>query len=155
MKSEKLLLYIDMEIPLAVALVPAVSAIVVAGLTYVFTKRREQEVEWRKLKLEHYRTFMSALSTVVGSRSTPESRAHYADAVNTMQLVAPEPVLAALYNFQEVIKYSNKEKSVDSHDEALTKLLHAMRSDVHPLLKSRQTLRFRLLDVPLTQEQPK
>ena len=143
----------QMEIPLITALVSAVSALIVAGvgagLTYVFTKRREQEIEWRKLKLEHYRAYLTALSGVVSSRSTSENQISYADAVNTLQLVAPETVVAALYNYQDAIRFNNTAASVDSHNAALTDLLKMMRTDVHPSLADKGNLQFRLFDVPL------
>lgn len=122
-----------------------------AGITYYFAKMREQETEWRKLKLEHYKAFMLALSGVVSTRATQESHARYADAVNTLQLVAPAEVLRALNNFQSVIAHTNKSKTVHQHDEALTKLLQAMRADVHPSLAQKHPLSFRLLDVPREQ----
>ncbi|MBT2558488.1 hypothetical protein J7E24_11885 [Hymenobacter sp. ISL-91] len=137
-----------METPVITTLVTAVSAVIVAGLTYYLTKRREQEIEWRKLKLEHYRTYMAALSGAIGSRTSAESQIRYADAVNTLQLVAPEKVLAALYNFQDEIKYSNSSKTTESHDDYLTKLLIEMRADIHPSLKHDKGLKFRMFDIP-------
>lgn len=144
-----------MELPLVTALVSALSALIVAGvgagLTYVLTKRREQEVEWRKLKLEHYRTYLAALSGVVSSRSTSDNQVRYAEAVNNLQLVAPDMVIAALYNYQDIIKY-NSAVSVEAHNTALTELLRKMREDVHPSLSGRYQLRFRLFDVPPEKE---
>lgn len=141
-----------MEVPLITALVSAVSALIVAGvgagLTYVFTKRREQEIEWRKLKLEHHRTYLAALSGVVSSRATSENQIRYADAVNNLQLVAPETVVSALYRYQDAIRYNNTAASIDSHNAALTDLLKMMRADVHPSLAERGSLQFRLFDVP-------
>jgi hypothetical protein len=135
-----------METGIITALVSAASVVAGAGLTYYLTKRREQELEWRKLKLEHYKSFMSALSCVVGSRTNTENQSKYADAVNTLQLVAPEQVLVALYNFQREISRANASKTVISHDAALTRLLRAIRADVHPSLGREHTINFRLLD---------
>jgi putative exporter of polyketide antibiotics len=50
-----------MEASLLAALISASSAIIVAGVSYYLTKRREREVEWRKLKLEHYQKYIAAL----------------------------------------------------------------------------------------------
>ncbi|MDQ2773209.1 MAG: hypothetical protein M3Y54_22215 [Bacteroidota bacterium] len=139
-----------MEISLITALISTGSAVLVAGLTYYLSKRREQEIEWRKLKLEHYRAYLAALSGVVSSRSTPDNQLKYADAANNIQLVAPEIVLTALYKFQDVIKLSNNAVSIGAHDKALTELLHAMRADVHPNLTRKHGLQFQLFDIPAT-----
>ena len=72
-----------------VAVISGAVALAVAALSYAFNKRRDREAEWRKLKLEHYKEFVAAISGVVGQRSTEQSHIRYADAVNSMVLVAP------------------------------------------------------------------
>jgi hypothetical protein len=126
----------------------AVTAIVVAALSYAFNKRRERDAEWRKLKLDHYKEYVAALSGVVGQRSTAASQARYSDAVNFMTLVAPPVVLRALYAFQDEIKMSNPNKSMIAHDATLTSLLHAIRCDVHPKAPDDGDIVFRLVDAP-------
>ena len=108
-----------MESSILVAMISAAAAVAAAAVSYTFTKRREREAEWRRLKLEHYREFVAALSGVVGERSTAASQARYSDAVNTMALVAPEEVLRALYRFQDEIRVSNQSKSQQRHDALL------------------------------------
>jgi hypothetical protein len=49
-----------------------------------------------------------------------------------MTLVAPSPVLRALYEFQDDIRASNHQKTQTKHDEALARLLREIRKDVHP-----------------------
>jgi len=137
-----------MAVSLVVAFISAVSALAAVGMTYYLTKQREQEIEWRKLKLEHYRAYFSALSGVVSSRSTAVNQLAYADATNNLQLVAPETVLLALYNYQDAIRYNNNNTSANLHNQALTSLLQAMRADVHPSLTHKNILQFRLFDVP-------
>ncbi len=66
--------------------------LLVAVVTYVLTKKREHEADWRKAKLEHYREYVAALSAVVQGREiTPSAQARYADAVNALTLVASPP----------------------------------------------------------------
>lgn len=131
-----------------VAAISAGTALSVAAITYALNKRREREAEWRKLKLEHYKEYIAALSGAVGSRSDLSSQVRYSDSVNSMTLVAPPAVLRALYQFQDVIRYNNPAKTQDSHDQALSILLREIRRDVHPKAPSDNGILFRLMDVP-------
>jgi hypothetical protein len=129
--------------------IPSVTAILAVVVTYLLTKRREHEADWRKLKLERYQEFILALSGVVRERATPEAQRRYADAVNSMMLVATSSVLSALKNFQAEISYVNNQRSDERHDELLDVLLRAMREDVHPGRSSTETAySFRLLGLP-------
>ncbi len=66
-----------------VAIISAATAVVVAdvaaGLTYLFTKRREREADWRKLKLDYYNEYVSALSGIIEGRGTPEGHIRYVE----------------------------------------------------------------------------
>ncbi|HEY1720985.1 MAG TPA: hypothetical protein VGG27_07050, partial [Magnetospirillaceae bacterium] len=75
-------------------------ALITAIVTSLLTRRREREADWRKLKFAQYQEFALALSGVVRERATPERQARYADAFNSMSLIASLPVLAALQAFQ-------------------------------------------------------
>ena len=78
-----------MDTPILTAVIAAATALTVAGFTNYLTKARERESEWRKLKLERYREYVSALSGIVEGSATSEAHKRYADAVNELQLVAP------------------------------------------------------------------
>lgn len=131
------------------ALAAGLFAILVAVVTYVLTKKREHEADWRKARLEHYREFVAALSGVVRGRSTPVAQARYADAVNALTLVAPPAVLKALYAFQDEISYRNTKRSDEKHDQLLAALLREMRLDIQPSgSASGGDIRYRLISVP-------
>lgn len=130
------------------ALIAAVTAISVAALSYLFTKRREREAEWRKLKLDHYKEFVAALSGVVGERSNAATQARFSDAINAMVLVAPSAVLRALYAYHDEVRVGNKSRSQDGHDRVLKDLLREIRRDVHPSAPDDSSITFRLLDAP-------
>jgi hypothetical protein len=137
-----------MNATILVAVISGAAALAVAALSYAFNKRREREADWRKLKLDHYKEYVTALSGVVGERSTAQSQARYSDAVNLMTLVAPPVVLEALYEFQDEIRVSNPNKSQKRHDETLAALLREIRRDVHPIPPHDDDLVFRLMDAP-------
>ena len=118
-------------------------------ITYLLTKKREHESDWRKLKFAQYQEFVLALSGVVQERATHEAHGRYADAVNSMALVGPFKVLLALKNFQDEISFVNKNRSDQTHDKLLDLLLRAMREDIHPdLSKTDASFSFRILRVP-------
>lgn len=131
-----------------VATISAFAAIAVAVATYFFSRRRDREADWRKLKLDHYKEYVLALSGIVSRRSTTAAQARYSDAVNLMSLVAPRAVLQALYAFQDEISEANDSRTQRGHDESLAILLRAMRRDVQPTPPSDADLAFRLMDVP-------
>lgn len=136
-----------MEKGVLVALLSGAFAISIPALTYWLTKRREQESVWRELKLKHYQEFVVALSGVVGGRTNSETRARYADAANTLSLVAPPSVLRALYKFQDEISLRGDARDPSRHDAKLTALMREMRADaqgrVAPIDEG--TLTFRLI----------
>jgi hypothetical protein len=108
------------------------AAIAAVIATYILARRREHEADWRKLKFAQYQEFVLALSGIVNERSTPQAQARYSDAVNSMGLIAPPPVLRALRTFQAEISYANRNRSDERHDRLLDPLFRAMRADIQP-----------------------
>jgi len=121
------------------SIVAASGAIVLAGATYWFTKKREREAELRKEKLEHYKDFVASLSGVVSGESTPDGQRAFARACNKLNLVAPQAVVKALQAFQQEIKTSNANKSNQQHDQLMSKLFYEMRKDLHVTPKDKDT----------------
>ncbi len=124
-------------------------AAITAGLTYLLTKRREREADWRKMKLELYREYMAALSGIVEGRETPEGHTRYADAVNSLTLVASPSVLKPLYAYLDYNSCRTIDKNLDRHDRLLTGLVRAMREDMYPAdREGNNNLSLRLITVP-------
>ncbi|MDY7545489.1 hypothetical protein QN360_21110 [Glaciimonas sp. CA11.2] len=119
-----------MDTPILVAVISAAASLVVAAITFLLTKRKEREAEWRKQKLEHYREFLDALSGTVGTDATPDGHRRWARAVNTIGLVASQLVLTSLWKFQDSIGRSNPNPSVEDHDRKLNQLMLAIRADL-------------------------
>ncbi len=112
------------------ALSAAFGGIAIAGATYWFTKQRERDAEWRKEKLEHYKTFVVALGGTISGESTSEGQRAFARACNNLNLVAPQTVIEALREFQQEIKVSNPKKSMEKHDNLMAKLFYEIRRDL-------------------------
>src|SRR5262249_15861548 len=113
-----------METSVAIAIISAFASVFGAALgaavSGCFSMRKEREADWRKLKFEHYREFMGALSGIVGTDSTPEGHLRYAQACNTVQLVASDQVINALHNFRSETAASNPNRSQEGHDQLLS-----------------------------------
>jgi hypothetical protein len=139
-------------VELSAAISGAVSlgvAAITVSLTYLLTRYRERETDWRNLKLDCYKEYFTALSGIVEGRDTPEGHTRYVDAVNGLVLVASPQVLKALYAYFDHTTSRNTDKSIELHDKLLTDLTTTMRQDVYPPdRKARDPLQFRLITVP-------
>jgi hypothetical protein len=114
---------------IAVAIISA-AAVVVPAVSFYLTKRKERAADWQKYKFEQYRDLLASLSGIVGTDSTPEGNRHFAEARNTLHLLASQRVLAALHDFQDEIRISNPHRSDESHDALLSRLVWEIREDL-------------------------
>lgn len=136
-----------MQSSIIVAIISSATAVLVAACSYLFAKRREREAEWRKLMLEHYREYFSAMSGFTESRSTPDSMARYLDASNALLLIAPIEVIRALQAFH-AINSQPKENRVDRHyDKVLSELIRTIRRSIQPMSQNDADVEFRLIGV--------
>jgi hypothetical protein len=101
-------------------------------LTQRGSRKRDHEADWRKMKLEHYKEYVAALSGTVHHPYDSAVQRRYSDAVNSMGLVAPPKVLIALYELLDETSFSNKNPSPQKYDSLLSSLMRAMRKDSHP-----------------------
>jgi hypothetical protein len=114
-----------------VAIISVSGSILVAALTFYFTKRHELSIAWRKDKLNHYKVLFSALSDLaVDGTDKNEANMRFALAVNTIALAAPQSVIETLMAFHNEVKFSNPNKSPENHDKLLIALLLAVRKDI-------------------------
>ena len=133
------------------AAVSAFSALTAVVITSIYFRRREHEADWRKMKANQYQGFIIALSGVVRGRESLEAHLRYADAVNSINIVASAQVLKALTAFQKEVSYINSNRSDERHDKLLEIVIQAMRNDIRPeWLSKDQALSFRLLGLPPT-----
>lgn len=146
---------IHMNPGLLSAVLSGAAAIIVAVLSYLLTKRKEREADWRKVKFEHYKEYVAALSGIVEGHATAEGHIRYVHAVNTLTLVASPSVVQALYAYLDYNSARDVAKSLKRHDELLTALLDALRQDVYPLRRRHNDPKtFRLITVPPDMRSP-
>lgn len=119
-----------MDTAIITALIALLGSLLVAVVTYWFTKKREREAEWRKEKLAYYKAFIESLSEIVEGDSSPEGHRSFAKATNHLLLFAPQAVIAAVNDFRDEISLSNTSRSQEEHDRLLAALLLAIRRDI-------------------------
>ena len=120
-----------MDTNVLVAMITVSGSILVASLTYYFTKLLQTKTEWQHEKMNHYKVLLSALSdAAVDGKDKKEANERFSLASNTICLVAPQDVVAALMKFHEEVRWSNPNKSAERHDVLLKELILAIRKDI-------------------------
>lgn len=119
-----------MDTPVFVAFISAAAVVVVPAVSYYLTKRKEREVEWQRAKFELYKELVLSLNGIVGTDSTPEGNRRFAASCNILHLIASKGVLNALHAFQDEIRVSNANRSMETHDALLSRLLWEIRADL-------------------------
>src|SRR3989338_2614514 len=99
------------------AIIGFFGSLVVASLTYWFTKRREREAEWRKEKLAYYKAFIESMSGIIEGDASPEGHRVFAKATNNLLLFAPQSVIEALNAFRYEIRAFNLNRTREKHDK--------------------------------------
>lgn len=123
------------------------TAIMTAFLTARWTQRREQEADWRKLKLIRYQDFVDATSGLIEGRSTNATIIRFHDTANSLLLVAPKPVLEALWAFFDANMATNPNR-LEEAPAALDALVRAMRRDVRPRETEEPSRQFEFIRPP-------
>lgn len=103
--------------------VTVIGGVIAACATYLFTKWREREAEWRKDKMQVYKEF--ALSVGEYCEGASEGRMRFVSACNGLNLVAPQPVIEALK------KVNSENNTKDGPFETrISRVFYEMRRDL-------------------------
>jgi hypothetical protein len=130
-----------MDTAIVVALIAAAASVFAAILTFFLTKNKEREVEWRKVRIEQYKELVAAMSDAVGTNLPAAARKRLAVAANHVGLFASPDVLRHLTRLLTAVASGNN----PNHDEILTDLMHAIRTDLAiPGAESQEGIQFRL-----------
>jgi hypothetical protein len=101
-------------------------AVIAAALSYLFTKMKEREADWRKWKFEQYKEFIATLGGYVGPNPTPESHRTFLKACNTLNLIGSRGVLASL---QSLIASLNADNPREENNTRISRLIWEIRKD--------------------------
>jgi hypothetical protein len=116
-----------MEASIIVAIISASASVIIAALTFALNKRAERKTALQQNKTVHYQKLLNAISDLaVDGTDKNEANMRFANAANTIALVAPQYVISALMEFHDEVKHSNPNKSSVNHDRKLILLLIAI-----------------------------
>lgn len=128
-----------MNTQITVALITALAGILAAAITFFLTKSKERSAQLQQRKQTQYQELLSSISDLADySVSLEKANKRFAAAVNTVVLVAPQPVIDALMAYYRDL--SNR--TPDHHRRA--KLLN------HLILEIRKSLELPFTDDPKT-----
>jgi len=116
-----------MNTPVFVEAIAGAAAVIVAALSYFFTKVKEREADWRKWKYEQYKEFVSSLSGNVGPNPTLETHRTFLKACNTLNLIGSRGVLTSL---QALIASMNADNPREENNARISRLIWEIRKDV-------------------------
>ena len=119
-----------MNVSIYVAIIGVVAGLPTAAYTYAGTKRREREADWRKLKLEMYREFTTAMAGMAEGDASDEDKMRFNVASNSLHLIASNRTIGALEAFRREISASNQNRSLEMHDRLLSRLFWEIRHDL-------------------------
>ncbi|MGD0094983.1 MAG: hypothetical protein ABSB60_00715 [Terracidiphilus sp.] len=119
-----------MDTTIVVSVIAAASGVIVAAVSFLLTKKREREADWRKYKYEQYKEFVVSISGIVAGDSTPEGNRAFARACNTLHLIGSKGVLVALHAYQDEVAPSNPSHSATKESAMLSKLVWEVRKDI-------------------------
>jgi hypothetical protein len=100
-----------------------------ATWTYWLTKKKDREAEIRREKLEYYKAFIASISGVLKDESTPEGHRAFAKACNNLFLFAPQSVLDALREYQNLTRKGSS-FSREEYEQVYSALLFEIRRDL-------------------------
>lgn len=136
-----------METSVAIAIITASSSVIVVALSHFFSRRKDRDTEWRNQKIAHYKELLAALSeTAIHGINHDRAQERFANAFNTVSLVAPQSVVDVLLAFHSEIAISNPNQSRERHDQLLSDLMFTIRKDIGITPSDDpSTFRFRLI----------
>jgi len=115
-----------MTIPIIISILGAISAIIVALISAWYTNRNNIILQIRKLKEDHYVTFIEAVHNLASENKNEKFAKEYVLARDKLLLIASEEVIKRIFSWE------NKAvgKSNQLHDRYLTEIIKAMRKDL-------------------------
>ncbi len=114
-----------------VALITSSAPIAATVATLWLSRNNQLRLAWRKDKLDRYEELLDSLSCLaIDGEDWDQANVRFAKAATILALVAPQYVVTALMELHDEIKFSNENKTQQSHDSCLNRLLLAIRRDI-------------------------
>lgn len=84
-----------------VSVISVAGGFIAAAISYFLTKRQQREALWRDSKLNHYKFLLQSISDLAVDNTAIKAHQIFALAMNTLALVAPHKVVAAMLAFHD------------------------------------------------------
>ena len=136
-----------MNAQITVALITASASILAAAITFFLTKSKERSAQLQQRKQAQYQELLSAISDLADYSVTLEqANKKFAAAVNTIVLVAPQPVIDAIMSYYREL--TNKTTNGQRRAELLNRLILEIRKSLElPFNDDPKTFDFELVAV--------
>ncbi len=109
-----------------ISILGAVSAIIVAIIGAILSNKNSNMLQLRKLKEEHYISYIEALHNLAANNSSRDAISKYTYHRDKLLIVGSEEVV------KSVLQYENEAVGKENrlHDEYLTNIVKAIRRDL-------------------------
>ena len=109
-----------------ISVLGAISAVIVAVIGAILSKKNSNMFQLRKLKEEHYISYIESLHNLAANNSSRDAISKYTYHRDKLLIVGSEEVV------KSILQYENEAvgKETDFHDEFLTNILKAIRQDL-------------------------
>ncbi len=109
-----------------ISVLGAISAVIVAVIGAILSNKNSNMLQLRKLKEEHYISYIESLHNLAANNSSREAISKYTYHRDKLLIVGSEEVV------KSILQYENEAvgKETDFHDEFLTNIVKAIRQDL-------------------------
>lgn len=137
-----------MQTEVTVAIITASASIVVAAVSFLLSKWKERADALQERKRAHYQELLAAISDLADHGIELEkARRRFASAVNTIVLVAPQSVIAAVMDYYQEL--SSDRRNPEHRAKLLKSLILEFRGGLGlPFSDDLNTFKFELVGVP-------
>ena len=111
---------------ITISILGAISAIFVSFIGAWLANRNSIVLQTRKLKEEHYVNYLEAIHNLAAENNNKNVTKSYVFARDKLLIIASEEVILRMIQYEE----NAVGKQTNSHDEYLTELIKAIRSDL-------------------------
>ncbi|MBC5580554.1 hypothetical protein H8S23_03450 [Anaerofilum sp. BX8] len=109
-----------------ISVLGAISAVIVAVIGAVLSNKNSNMLQLRKLKEEHYISYIESLHNLAANNSSRDAISKYTYHRDKLLIVGSEKVV------KSILQYENEAvgKETNLHDEFLTNVVKAIRQDL-------------------------
>jgi hypothetical protein len=121
-----------------VASISLAASVITITLSFLFTKLHQFKMEERRIKEEHYKTFIKSVSDLALDSGNDIVQRKFADTINSILMIGNSEVIRQLMDFHDFVKIDSAEKKQEvetrewkiKYNIELTKIVKTMRKDL-------------------------